>query len=70
MNGFPTEPASEPAGTPRFLRIHRATLVNLAFVAEVRSLFGGGVVKLKDSQPTELSVARDRMKVLKEKLGI
>ena len=45
----------------RFLRIHRATLVNLAFIAEVRSLFGRAVVKLKDSPATELSVARVRV---------
>ena len=54
----------------RFLRIHRATLVNLSYVAEVRSPAGGGVVKLKDQRGTELPVARDRLKVLKGKLGI
>jgi heme-degrading monooxygenase HmoA len=54
----------------RFLRIHRSTLVNLASIAEVPSLFGSATVKLKDSHATELSVARDRVKVLKESLGI
>jgi two-component system LytT family response regulator len=54
----------------RFLRIHRATLVNLAFVSELQSLFSSAVVKLKDERGTELAVARDRVKVLKERLGI
>ena len=43
----------------RFIRIHRATLVNLDFVAEVHTAFAGGmVVRLKDARRTELAVAR------------
>jgi DNA-binding LytR/AlgR family response regulator len=34
------------------------------------SLFGGAVVKLKDERGTELPVSRDRVKALREKLGI
>jgi len=55
----------------RFVRIHRATIVNAGFVHE---LFpgddGGGLVRLKDEKRTELSVARDRVRHLKERLGI
>jgi len=55
----------------RFLRIHRATLVNLDFVAEMHGWFGGGVqVRLKDAKGTELTVARDRVRTLKERLGV
>ena len=54
----------------KFCRIHRATIVNLTWVAETDSWFGGGVlVRLKDEKSTELSVARDRVRTLKEKLG-
>lgn len=55
----------------RFVRIHRGTVVNVAFVQELFPAVDGGVlVRLKDEPKTELSVARDRVRVLKEKLGI
>jgi two-component system LytT family response regulator len=54
-----------------FVRIHRAILLNLAWVAEVNARFGGQMaVYLKDPQHTELPVARDRVRVLKEKLEL
>jgi two-component system, LytTR family, response regulator len=53
-----------------FLRIHRSTLVNLDWVLEVNSWFGGGVLlRLKDDKRTELPVARDRVRALRERLG-
>ena len=55
----------------RFARIHRATIVNLGFVQELFPAVDGGVlVRLKDEQKTELSVARDRVRELKQRLGI
>jgi len=55
----------------RFLRIHRATIVNVAFVQELDAWVDGGViVRLKDDKKTELAVARDRVRELKERLGI
>jgi two-component system LytT family response regulator len=55
----------------RFARIHRATIVNIAFVQELFPAVDGGVlVRLKDETKTELSVARDRVRNLKERLGI
>jgi two-component system LytT family response regulator len=51
-----------------FVRIHRNTLVNLRFVAELRGDGAGLVAVLKDE--TQLQVARDRVRVLKERLGI
>jgi two-component system LytT family response regulator len=49
-----------------FFRIHRKTLVNLAFVAELDA----GTVRLSDPAHTELDVARDRVTPLKAALGI
>ncbi|HEV3062619.1 MAG TPA: LytTR family DNA-binding domain-containing protein [Vicinamibacterales bacterium] len=55
----------------RFARIHRSTIVNCAFVQELYPAVDGGVlVRLKDDSRTELSVSRDRIRALKQKLGI
>jgi two-component system LytT family response regulator len=55
----------------RFVRIHRGTIANLAFVQELFPDVDGGVlVRLKDEHKTELSVARDRVRELKDRLGI
>jgi two-component system LytT family response regulator len=55
----------------RFARIHRATIVNIGFVQELFPAVDGGVlVRLKDERKTELSVARDRVRDLKQRLGI
>ena len=55
----------------RFVRIHRGTVANLAFVQELFPDVDGGVlVRLKDEPKTELSVARDRVRDLKDRLGI
>ncbi len=54
----------------KFLRIHRSTLVNAAWIKEVSSLPGGGLsVRLKDDRNTELTVARDRAREFKDRLG-
>jgi two-component system LytT family response regulator len=55
----------------RFLRIHRAVLVNIDWIQEVNSWFAGKVVvTLKDARHTQLPVARDRVRILKTRLGI
>jgi two-component system LytT family response regulator len=53
----------------RFVRIHRSAIVNLSFVTELFPGVDGLIVRLKDGK-TELSVARDRARQLKERLGI
>lgn len=54
----------------QFIRIHRSTLLNVGYVDEVHSWLGSALrVRLKDNKRTELTVARDRVKVLKERLG-
>jgi DNA-binding LytR/AlgR family response regulator len=46
-------------------------LVNVDWIHEVNSWFAGKViVTLKDQQHTQLTVARDRVRTLKERLGI
>jgi len=55
----------------RFVRVHRSTLVNLAYVDELYPWFGGRmIVRLKDPKKTEITVARERLKELKERLGL
>jgi two-component system, LytTR family, response regulator len=55
----------------RFLRIHRAALVNVEWIHEVNSWFAGKVIlSLKDAQRTQIPVARDRVRALKDRMGI
>ncbi|HET7341169.1 MAG TPA: LytTR family DNA-binding domain-containing protein [Methylomirabilota bacterium] len=55
----------------RFFRIHRATLVNVEWIREVRPDEDGHLlVCLKDPRRTELAVSRDRVRALKERLAI
>jgi two-component system LytT family response regulator len=55
----------------RFLRINRGILVNVAWVAELRAEPGGHLaVRLKDASHTELAVSRDRVRALKDRLGL
>ncbi|HEY6491019.1 MAG: LytTR family DNA-binding domain-containing protein [Terracidiphilus sp.] len=55
----------------KFLRIHRGALVNIDWVHEVNAWFAGKVVlTLKDGPHTQLTVARDRVRSVKERLGI
>ncbi len=55
----------------KFIRIHRATLLNLDSVHDLHPMFAGRMlVRLKDEKKTELTVSRDRVKTLKQRLGI
>jgi two-component system LytT family response regulator len=55
----------------RFFRIHRAIIVNVAWVGELRADGGGHLSAcLKDPRRTELPVSRDRARPLKERLGL
>jgi two-component system LytT family response regulator len=54
----------------RFVRIHRATIVNVAFVQELYPGVTALLLRLKDDQKTELAVSRDRVQGLRERLGI
>jgi len=55
----------------KFVRIHRAILLNLDYVHELNTWFAGRMmVRLKDEKHTELTVSRDRVRALKERLGV
>jgi len=54
----------------KFLRIHRSAVINVDWIKEVASLPGGALnVRLKDSKDTHLTVARDRAREFKARLG-
>jgi two-component system LytT family response regulator len=55
----------------RFVRIHRATIANLDYVRELYSWFSDRMMlRINDGKDTELTVARDRVRTLKDKLGL
>ncbi|MGD0577464.1 MAG: LytTR family DNA-binding domain-containing protein [Bryobacteraceae bacterium] len=55
----------------RFVRVHRSTIVNLDYVDELYNWFGGRMMlRLKDPKKTEITVSRERLKELKERLGL
>lgn len=55
----------------RFCRIHRSTLVNLAYVTELYTYFGGKlIVRLKGAKKTELTVAKERARELRARLAL
>lgn len=54
----------------RFIRIHRSTIVNIRWIKEASTLPGGALnLRLKDRQGTDLTVARDRAREFKTRLG-
>jgi two-component system LytT family response regulator len=55
----------------RFIRVHRSTLVNVDYIHELYNWIGGRMLlRLKDENKTELTVARDRVRPLKERLDL
>jgi two-component system LytT family response regulator len=55
----------------QFVRIHRGTLVHLAWIGEISALPGGSLnVRLRDSRQTDLTVARDRVREFKARAGL
>jgi two-component system, LytTR family, response regulator len=55
----------------RFVRIHRGVIVNLDHLLDLHTGFGGRmVVRLKDAGRTSLAVSRDRVRTLKERMGL
>jgi len=58
-------------GPSRFFRIHRGTLMNLDWLEELTPWFTGRMAaRLKDEKRTELTVARDRVRLLKRYLDL
>ena len=54
----------------KFVRIHRRTVISLAWIKEITSLPGGSLnIRLKDAKSTDLTVARDRAREFKARAG-
>jgi two-component system, LytTR family, response regulator len=55
----------------RFVRVHRGALVNLDWIDELTPFFSGRLVlRLRDEKRTEITVSRDRVRAVKERLGL
>jgi len=55
----------------RFIRIHRGTILNLDYLLDLHGMFGGRMLaRLKDGKQSELPVSRDRVALLKTRLGM
>jgi len=55
----------------KFLRVHRATLVNLAWVDKVHPWTGWRLqLELKDGARTRIEVARQRVEAVRQRLGL
>ncbi|MBV9241347.1 MAG: response regulator transcription factor [Acidobacteria bacterium] len=55
----------------KYLRIRRGTLVNLSFVGEINRWFGGRcILQLLDVPHSKLLVARERVAILRQHLGL
>lgn len=55
----------------QFVRVHRSSLVNVAYVLELYNFLAGRwILRLRDASKTEITVAKDRAKELREKLGL
>lgn len=58
-------------GSKGFARIHRATLVNLAFIDELHRWFGGRMlIRMRDKNQTKLTVSRAQARNLRDRLGV
>ena len=73
--GFPLDDTlnklEERLNVRNFLRVHRSSIVNLNFIEEVHGWFSGRVlIRLKDVAKTEIVVARSRVKLLRDLLGM
>jgi two-component system LytT family response regulator len=61
----------EKLSPARLVRVHRSTSINLDYVDELYSWFGGRVMlRLKDQKDMKITVSRVRLKELKEWLGL
>jgi two-component system LytT family response regulator len=69
--GYTISELEQKLNPKHFCRIHRSTLLNLAYVLELDAWFEGRVLaRLKDEKRTELQVSRDRAQELKKRLGV
>lgn len=61
----------EQLDSKRWIRVHRSTIVNLDAIQEMHNWFGGKILlRLNDGKRTEITVARERAKDLKDRIGL
>lgn len=69
--GHTIQELEEKLDPRKWVRVHRSALVNTAFVQELHPWFAGrAILRLRDEQRTEITVARDRLKTLRERLAM
>lgn len=58
-------------GPARFVCIHRSTIVAMKYIRYLQPMFSGRMcVRLNDQIGTELDVTRNRVQILKQRMGI
>jgi two-component system LytT family response regulator len=68
---FTIQALEEKLDPKQFVRIHRSTIVAMKYIRELHPMFAGRMrVRLKDERATELDVARNRLPLLKERMGM
>jgi two-component system LytT family response regulator len=68
---LPISELEERLAPSRFVRVHRGALVNLDWLDELTPFFSGRLMlRLKDEKRTEITVSRDRVRAVKERLGL
>ncbi len=71
ISSYTLQELADKLDSNRFLRIHRAFLVNIEYVKEVIPWFKGSYkLVMGDDQGSELPVSRGHARILKEKLGL
>src|ERR1700693_4262915 len=67
----PIQELEQKVDPRKFVRIHRAILLNLDYVHELHTWFAGRMmVRLKDEKKTELTGSGDPVGAVKERLGV
>jgi len=68
---FTIQALEERLDPAQFVRIHRSTIVAMKYIQDLHPMFSGRMcVRLKGEHATELDVARNRVQLLKERMGI
>jgi two-component system, LytTR family, response regulator len=68
---FSIQTLEERLDPKQFVRIHRSTIVAMKCIRDLHPLFSGRMcVRLKNEHGTELDVARNRVPILNERMGM
>ena len=68
---FTIQALEEKLDPRQFVRIHRSTIVAMKYIRDMHAMSAGRMcVRLKDERGTQLDAARNRVRILKERMGI